>query len=54
MMDVPLNLTFEESEPLQELKLEIIKEEPKDVVEANSEEEEDRLLSPFDHQSSKY
>ena len=53
MMDVPLNLTFEESEPVQELKLEIIKEEPKDVVEDKDEEEEDGLLSPFD-QSSKY
>jgi hypothetical protein len=53
MMDVPLNLTFEESEPQVELQLEIIKEEPKEIVEDKDEEDEDGLLSPFD-QSTKY
>jgi hypothetical protein len=48
MMDVPLNLTFEESEPQLEMQLEIIKEEPKDIVEDKDEEEGDSLLSPFD------
>lgn len=51
MMEGPINLTFEESEPQLEMQLEIIKEEPNNIVEDRDEEGESGILSPFDMSS---